>query len=208
VAVTHFADLVIGFDLDMTLIDSRPGVADTFNALNRLLGTSIPGDQLSEQLGPTLETVLADYFPPEEIEGVCDQFRKIYADLGPKGATLLPGALEAFEAVKTAGGNNLVVTAKFEPNAHLCLNAVGLKAEHVVGWRHGPAKADALIEHSALAYVGDTPPDMHAALRAGITAIGVTTGPWNASELTSEGANFVMTSLLEFPERLHSLLSN
>jgi len=206
--VTQFADLVIGFDLDMTLIDSRPGVADTFKALNRLLGTAIPGDQLSEQLGPTLETVLADYFPPDEIEGVCDHFRAIYADLGPKGSSLLPGALEAFEAVEAAGGKNLVITAKFQPNAHRCLDAVGLRAEHVVGWRHGPAKADALIEHSALAYIGDTPPDMHAALVAGITAIGVTTGPWNAAELIGEGANFVMASLLEFPERLNALLSS
>ena len=206
--MTQFADLVIGFDLDMTLIDSRPGVADTFEALNRLLGTSIPGDQLSEQLGPTLETVLADYFPPDEIEGVCDHFRAIYADLGPKGSSLLPGALEAFEAVEAAGGKNLVITAKFELNAHRCLDAVGLRAEHVVGWRHGPAKADALIEHSALAYIGDTPPDMHAALVAGITAIGVTTGPWNAAELIGEGANFVMASLLEFPERLNALLSS
>ncbi|MEI6569847.1 MAG: HAD hydrolase-like protein [Actinomycetes bacterium] len=206
--MTQFAHLVIGFDLDMTLIDSRPGVAHTFEALNRLLGTSIPGDQLSEQLGPTLETVLADYFPPEEIEGVCDQFRSIYADLGPKGSSLLPGALEAFEAVEAAGGKNLVITAKFEPNAHRCLDAVGLRAAHVVGWRHGPAKADALIEHSALAYVGDTPPDMHAALVAGITAMGVATGPWSANELMGEGANFVMASLLEFPERLNALLSS
>lgn len=205
--MTHHADLVIGFDLDMTLIDSRPGVADTFGALNRLLGTSIPGDQLSEQLGPTLETVLADYFPPEEIEGVCNHFRVIYADLGPKGSSLLPGALGAFEAVKNAGGKNLVITAKFEPNAHRCLDAVGLHAEYVVGWRHGPAKAAALIEHSALAYVGDTPPDMNAAHVAGITAIGVSTGPWSATELIAEGAAFVMSSLLEFPEQLNALLS-
>ena len=205
--MTHSADLVIGFDLDMTLIDSRRGVADTFEALNLLLGTSIPGDQLSEQLGPTLETVLADYFPLEEIEGVCNHFRTIYADLGPKGSSLLPGALGAFEAVKNAGGKNLVITAKFEPNAHRCLDAVGLSAEHVVGWRHGAAKAAALIEHSALAYVGDTPPDMNAAHIAGITAIGVSTGPWSATELIAEGAEFVMSSLLEFPEQLNALLS-
>ena len=35
--------LVVGFDLDMTLIDSRPGVIATFDALNARIGTAIDG---------------------------------------------------------------------------------------------------------------------------------------------------------------------
>lgn len=190
----------------MTLIDSRPGVAATYRALNARLGTSLPGDELAERLGPTLETELAAFFPPEEIDAVADAFRAIYAELGPPGSSLLPGALEAIAAVADSGGRSLVVTAKFEPNAHRCLDAVGLVVDHVVGWRHGPAKGETLREHGALAYVGDTPPDIVAARVAGAIAVAVPTGPWRADDLRAEGADVVLDSLLDFPLWLASAL--
>ena len=82
-----------------------------------------------------------------------------------------------------AGGQTLVVTAKFGPNAHRCLDHVGLAVDHVVGWRHGPQKAETLREHAARAYVGDTPPDIDAARLAGAVALGCPTGPFTAAEL-------------------------
>ena len=69
----------------------------------------------------------------------------------------------------------MVVTAKYEPNAHRCLDHVGLEVDDVVGWRHGPGKAETLSEHGAAVYVGDTPPDMlrprgrRARSRSGVT---------------------------------------
>ena len=101
--MTSGADLVIGFDLDMTLIDSRPGVAATFRALNERLGTALPAEDLAERLGPTLEMELAAYFPAAEIDAVADTYRAIYAELGPPGSSLLPGALEAVAAVAEIG---------------------------------------------------------------------------------------------------------
>ena len=204
--MTSGADLVIGFDLDMTLIDSRPGVAATYRALNERLGTALPAEDLAERLGPTLEMELAAYFPAAEIDAVADTFRAIYADLGPPGSSLLPGALEAVAAVAACGGRSLVVTAKFEPNAHRCLHAVGLEVDHVVGWRHGAAKGETLLEHGALAYVGDTPPDIVAARVAGALAVTVPSGPWTAEELAAEGADVVLDSLLDFPAWLASAL--
>jgi phosphoglycolate phosphatase len=204
--VTSGADLVIGFDLDMTLIDSRPGVAATYRALNERLGTNLPAEDLAERLGPTLEMELAAFFPADESDVVADTYRAIYAELGPPGSSLLPGALEAVAAVGALGGRSLVVTAKFEPNAHRCLRAVGLEIDHVVGWRHGAAKGETLIEHGALAYVGDTPPDIVAARVAGALAVAVPSGPWSAEELRAEGADVVLDSLLDFPTWLASAL--
>ena len=204
--MTGSGDLVIGFDLDMTLIDSRPGVAATFAELNRVLGTSIPGNELAERLGPTLESEMAAYFPAEEIPAVCDRFREIYATIGVAGCSLLPGAGAAIDAVGALGGRTLVVTAKFEPNAHRCLRAVDLAVDHVVGWRHGPQKGETLLEHGALAYVGDTPPDIEAAQVADAIAVAVATGPWDAATLEGHGADVVLGSLLEFPAWLAAAL--
>jgi phosphoglycolate phosphatase len=204
--VTASADLVVGFDLDMTLIDSRPGVAATFAELNRVLGTSIPGDELAERLGPTLESEMAAFFPAEEIPAVCDRFREIYATIGVAGCSRLPGADAALAAVGALGGRTLVVTAKFEPNAHRCLRAVDLEVDHVVGWRHGPQKGETLLEHGALAYVGDTPPDIEAARVADAIAVAVPTGPWTGEQLLAHGADVVLGSLLEFPVWLAAAL--
>src|SRR5690349_9768329 len=151
----------------MTLIDSRPGVIASFDALNAELGTTIDGRAIAARLGPTLETEMAAYFGADAIDEVCDRYRAVYAELGPPGSSLLPGAADAFAAVHARAGVTLVVTAKFEPNAHRCLAHVGLDADHVVGWRHGPQKADALREHGAAIYVGDTLPDVAAARLAG-----------------------------------------
>jgi phosphoglycolate phosphatase len=196
--------LVVGFDLDMTLIDSRPGVIATFSALNAELGTAIDGEAIAARLGPTLESEMAAYFAPEEIDPVCDRYRAIYAELGPPGSSPLPGAPESLAAVRERGGKTLVVTAKFGPNALRCLDHVGLVADHVVGWRHGPQKAETLREHGAAVYVGDTLPDIRAARLAGAHAVGVASGPFGATELHEAGADVVFESLTRFPAWLHA----
>lgn len=194
--------LVVGFDLDMTLIDSRPGVIAAFDALNRELGTAIDGRAIASRLGPALETEMAAYFPAEEIDAACDRYRAIYADLGPPGSSLLPGAAEAVAAVRAHAGSTLVVTAKYGPNAHRCLDFVGIGVDHVVGWRHGLQKAETLVEHGAHVYVGDTLPDIAAAQAARAVAVGVATGPVGRPELEAAGADVVLDTLVDFPDWL------
>ena len=171
----------------------------SFDALNAEIGTTIDGRAIAARLGPTLESEMAAYFPADAIDDVCDRYRAIYADLGPPGSSLLPGATDAFTAVRARAGITLVVTAKFGPNAVRCLDAVGLDADHVVGWRHGPQKAETLREYGASVYVGDTLPDVDAARRAGAVAGGVASGPVAADELRDAGADVVLDTLAAFP---------
>ena len=198
------ASLTVGFDLDMTLIDSRPGVIATFDALNAELGTAIDGAAIASRLGPPLEREMAAYFLPDEIERVCDRFRALYVDHGVRGCHALPGAVAAVEQVRDLGGTTLVITAKYEPNAHRCLDHVGIAVDHVIGWRHGPQKAETLLEHRAHLYLGDTVPDIEAALSAGVRAIAVASGPVSRADLQAAGAHVVFDSLTEFPTWLAS----
>ena len=192
-------DLVVGFDLDMTLIDSRPGILATLAALSEETGVPIDGELVVGRLGPTLETEMAEWYPPDRVAEVSDRFRELYTDLGVPGCSALPGAIDALSAVRDAGGRSIVITAKYEPNAIRCLEYVGLEVDDVFGWRHGPGKAETLSEHGAVAYVGDTPTDMTAAQAARVTAVGVPTGPHAATELQVAGADVVLRSLREFP---------
>jgi len=190
--------LVVGFDLDMTLIDSRPGIEATFAALSRRTGVYIDAALVVNRLGPTLETELAEWYAAEDVAPAAEQFRELYVELGVPGTTLLPGARDAVAAVHEVGGRTLVVTAKYEPNALLCLAHVGLDVDRVFGWLHGPGKGEKLGEHGAGVYVGDTPSDMTGARVADAVAIGVTTGPHGTDELVEAGADVVLGSLVEF----------
>lgn len=196
--------LLVGFDLDMTLIDSRRGVIATFDALNAELGTHIDGRAIAARLGPALETEMAAYFPPHEIDAVCDRYREIYAELGPPGSSLLPGAGRAVAAVRGLEGTTAVITAKYGPNAHRCLAHVGIEVDHVFGWRHGPQKAETLLELGAHVYVGDTLPDIAAAHHAGAVAVGVASGPVPAGELAAAGADVVLDTLEPFADWLRA----
>lgn len=199
--------LVVGFDLDMTLIDGRPGILATIEALNVETGVPVDGELMISRLGPTLEMELANYFPESEIPPVADRFRELYATLGPPGTVLLPGAIVAVRAVRDAGGRTLVVTAKYGPNAHRCLNHVGLAVDDVVGWRYGTAKGETLREHNAAIYVGDTPADIVGARGAGAVAVMVPSGPSDADELRAAGADVVLDTLFDFPTWLASWLA-
>jgi phosphoglycolate phosphatase len=200
------APLVIGFDLDMTLVDPRPGVHASMVALVEESGHFIDPDVVVSRLGPPLEQELAHWVPADQIDPLADRYREIYGEHGIAGTAALPGAAEAIDAVRVAGGQVLVVTAKYEPNAWLCLAETGLFADVVVGWRHGPAKGETLAEHGAAAYVGDTPPDIVAAHLAGAVALAVPSGPFSSAELVAAGADVVLPTLLEFPAWLSSFL--
>jgi phosphoglycolate phosphatase len=193
--------LVIGFDLDMTLVDSRPGIQATVDALARESGEVALADPqlLDALLRRNLDLEFADRFPPDRAHDLAERFRDLYVTVGVPGTDPLPGAADALATVRAAGGRTIVVTAKYEPNAHRCLAHVGFAVDDVFGWRYGPGKADTLRTCGAIAYVGDTPRDMEAARSADAIAVAVTTGPHDAAELRAAGAHVVLRSLVEFP---------
>jgi uncharacterized protein len=198
--------LVVGFDLDMTLIDSRPGIAATWAELARRTGVPIDVEAVVSRLGPPLEVELANWFSTEEVAARAGEFRALYPDFAVVGTSLLPGARAAVDAVHLHGGRVVVVTAKYEPNARLHLDHLGLPVDELVGWRWGPAKGAALAERGATIYVGDHESDMVGAKAADAFAVGVATGPASAAALTAAGADLVLASLDDFASCLDGLV--
>jgi phosphoglycolate phosphatase len=191
--------LTVGFDLDMTLIDSRPGIKAVYDELSRETGTFIDSDLAITRLGPPLDEELAHWFPPEEIAEAADRYRELYVEHGIRPTLAMPGAAEAIEAVRAAGGRTVVVTAKHEPNARLHLDHLGIRPDALVGWLWAEAKASALREHGASVYVGDHIGDVRGARTAGALSVAVATGPCDADALRAEGADVVLSALTEFP---------
>ncbi|WP_415925316.1 HAD family hydrolase [Streptomyces sp. ME19-01-6] len=194
--------VTVGFDLDMTLIDSRPGIKAAFEALSAATGTFVDADLAISRLGPPLEQELAHWFPKGRIDEVGELYRTLYPEYAIAPTAAMPGARESVAAVQGAGGRAVVVTAKHEPNAKLHLSHLGIEADAVVGWLWAEAKAEALREYGASVYVGDHTGDVRGARTAGALSVAVATGPCGAEELRAAGADVVLDDLTAFPEWL------
>lgn len=196
--------LTVGFDLDMTLIDSRPGIAAAFLALSAETGAFIDTDLVVSRLGPPLEQEIAHWFPAADVAAIADRYREIYPTYAIDPSLAMPGARESVDAIRALGGRTMVVTAKYEPNAKLHLAHLGIEPDVIVGGLWAEAKAEALREHGASVYVGDHTGDVRGAQAADAFSVGVTTGPCDEAELRAAGADVVLTSLAEFPAWLET----
>lgn len=199
--------LTVGFDLDMTLIDPRPGMEALFDLLAAETGLPLDGRAFASRLGPPLRSELARYdLPQDVVDDVVRRFREHYLDVVVPVTTALPGAAAALEAVRGQGGRTLVVTAKNPAHAAAHLDALGLPVHDVVGGVFGADKSAALREAGAEIYVGDHLGDITGARGADALAVGVATGPIPADDLSAAGADVVLRDLTGFPHWLDSYL--
>jgi len=190
---------VVGFDLDLTLVDSADGIIATFRATAEEFGYGIEADDVRPQIGLALEETVATLMPGLDVDTGVARYRALYPELGVPPTVVLPGAHDAIAAVRRQGGRAVVVSAKYAPAVRQTLDYVGLEVDDVVGDRYGEAKGVALQERGASAHVGDHPGDMVGARAAGATAVGVTTGSHDALALREAGADVVFPDLLDFP---------
>ncbi|HEX6344037.1 HAD family hydrolase [Umezawaea sp.] len=197
--------LTVGFDLDMTLIDPRPGMAAVMNAVAAETGYPLDGDHFAAHLGPPLDMVYRDFgVPEEEIPHLVDRFRALYPDVVIPSTIALPGAAQSLAAVRALAGTVVVVTGKYRQNAKLHLDAFDWEVDHLIGGVWSTGKAEALLLHGASVYVGDHLGDIRGAKAAGALAVGVTTGPCSEAELKEEGADVVLPDLTGFPTWLRA----
>ena len=200
--MTARTPLVVGFDLDLTLIDTAAGFRQVLLALGAELGVDFPVEDMTARLGPPLDHLLAPYLPAEQVGPAGDRFRALYPDHAITTVPVLPGAHEAFEAVRAHGGRVLVVTGKYGPNARLHLDHLGLEADHLESWVWGVGKAAVLRREAALAYVGDHVHDVEGARAAGVLSVSVLTGGCTRAELEEAGTDVVLDDLTAFPSWL------
>ncbi len=197
------APLVVGFDLDMTLIDTRPGFGACLTVLGEETGVDFDVAGMVEKLGPPLDMMLAPYFPDADqahLDRLIDRFRELYPDIVVPRTEAFPGAHEALAAVRSQGGSTLVITGKYGPNARLHTDALGFDVDHIIGSVWGPGKGPVLAEHGASVYVGDHVHDVEGALAAGVHSVSVLTGGCVEAELVAAGTDTVLPDLTAFPD--------
>ncbi|MFC5175844.1 HAD hydrolase-like protein [Nocardioides taihuensis] len=198
--------LVVGFDLDLTLIDTVPGFAATLTALGEELGVDLAVEQAISKLGPPLDHMLAPHLPAEQVQPAIDRFRALYPDLAVVSTPLLAGAAEAVAEVRRHRGRVVVVTGKYAPNARLHVDHLGIDLDHLEGEVWGVGKADVLVREGVSIYVGDHVHDVEGALAAGATSVSVLTGGCTREELVAAGTHVVLDDLRDFPAWLEEHL--
>ncbi len=206
------------FDLDGTLIDSTPLILRSFRAVAAAHGLPVPeNERLCRMvMGIPLMDGLAALWPAtslEEREQLADDYRRVNRAEHDASIRAVAGARFALKALGALGIPSAVVTSKGRELAVRGLTVTGLYpyCGHILGnestTRHKPDPAPLLhaaklldVEPGRTVYVGDAVPDMLAAGRAGMAALGIATGAASAAELLAAGAHRVMTDLFEiFP---------
>lgn len=185
----------VGFDLDMTLVDSAESIAESIVATASHFGVEYPLAAAAATVGQPLPTAFAAYLPEQQLSAAVGYFHDHYVEHGVGRTTALAGADQLLRTVAQLGGRSVVVTGKRTETARAALQAAGLTVHEVVGGHYGVAKAAVLQNHGVQAFVGDHIGDMHAAVAAGVIPIGLTSHTDDEQALRAAGATIVCSDL-------------
>lgn len=191
----NFFDIV-GFDLDGTLFDTSPDLADAVNHALSLAGRPLlPLDTVRTMVGRGAKHMLeqgleaSGGFDADVMQRVYPELLVFYEANIARGTAPYPGLFEAMDALAARGVTLAIVTNKFENLAVRLIAELGLTDRFacIVGgdtMGKGNAKPSAApIEEmirrcggGRAAFVGDSIYDTMAARNAGIPSIAVTFG--------------------------------
>jgi phosphoglycolate phosphatase len=234
--VTRVPDLLVLWDVDFTLVDTRGAGAALYRlAFAELFGRELPESSIKVDMGGRTDRAIALEVltlagigdPAAEVRG----FEAALAQLAPAVTELviasgraLPGTTAAIAALAAAGARQSLLTGNVKAVAAVKLAPFGL-TEHLdldVGAYGDESAVRADLVHlardrarqaygidfggQATVVVGDTPLDVQAALATGARAVGVATGRPSFESLEAAGAHAVLTNLIDTQQVLAAVL--
>ena len=101
------------FDVDGTLIHSRPGIFNCFAYAFRKMGLDPDEIDCSRYLGPPLRWSFAQHFATDaEVEQAVEYYRVHYEEVGSHQCSLFPGVRQMMDTLKDAGLYMATATCK------------------------------------------------------------------------------------------------
>lgn len=195
------------FDLDGTLVDSRPAIVAGLNATLRELGEPERSEtELVPRIGPPIHETWAWLLdrPADAVDEVVEAYRARYTALMLDGTLVYPGVPRLLEQLSAAGHLLAVATSKAQPAAVAILEHLGLDG-HFATIR-GPVppsvedkaatvaralEALGLTGGAGAVLVGDREHDVHGGHAHGLTVIGAAWGYGSPGELETAGAGAI-----------------
>lgn len=188
------------FDLDGTLVDSRPGIVHSLRETLALHSVSLePDHDFTWCIGASLWKIFEHYLGTADqhvLSGAVAQYRHIYRDGPMFEYDIYDGVIDALSAIKSDGARICIATAKAHEYAREIIDVSKLApfVDHVYGSEldgRNVDKRDLLrlvissehAEPERAVMIGDRHHDIDGALANGIHAIGVLYGYGEADEL-------------------------
>ncbi|MGO9080888.1 MAG: HAD family hydrolase [Streptosporangiaceae bacterium] len=185
----------IGFDLDLTLIDTTAATAHTLDVVARDLGLQLDIDGMLARRGRPFRELLAEAVPPASLTAAMRRFFRVFLAEGIPMVRPIEGAGEALAKLRAAGGRSVVITGRRASSAWRCLRELDLRVDDLCGGVTGPAKAPLMTSQGVDAFVGDHVLDMVGARIAQVPGVGVLSGGHGPAELREAGACVVIPSV-------------
>lgn len=189
--------LGVAFDLDGTLVDSAPGLADAVDMALKAFGLPAAGvERISTWIGNGADVMVERAvrwaegdMSPEFCQKVRDKFDHYYAETAASGSKLYPQVKETLAALKAQGVPMGLITNKPTPFVAPLLNSLDIAeyfsvvigGDDVAKKKPHPAPmylmlAKLGLRASELVFVGDSRNDIQAAQAAGCRCVGLTYG--------------------------------
>lgn len=187
------------FDVDGTLLHSRPGILDTFSYAFRMMGVDPSAIDLGRYLGPPLRQSFAEHFSDAaDVERAVQFYRTRYAQQGMHMCAPFPGVIEMLRTLRSAG--LFLATATSKPTAVVtpilqeqgiddCFDVIGgASMDKSVDTKTAVIRtvlADRRLAGKRILMVGDRRDDMQGAADCGLPAAGVLYGYGSREELAA-----------------------
>ena len=211
-------DLV--FDLDGTISDPLLGISRSMNyALASHGFDEVPQSVITALIGPPLDEAFRSLLPDtaeRQVTGLIEKFRERYAEVGFAENTLYDGMSELLATLVAKGASLGVCTSKRVDFAERILDLFDIRHffRFVDGGDVGVAKTqqlEALASAGLVAtstwMIGDRAVDIRAARSNRLSAAGVLWGYGSLDELTSAGADIVVSTMADLLQLTQSAVS-
>lgn len=200
------------FDLDGTLVDSiELIVAAAMNAFASRPGPSPSEAQIRSTIGRPLTTTFGPWLvDDDDLPFLIAKYREYQLEHHDRLTNAYPGIVDAVTALHAAGHPMAIVTSKVGFMAERALVHTGLATymRTIIAsdstTRHKPDPEPVLMALERLDYaaadavfIGDSPYDMQSGRAAGVHALGVAWGAFEAAQLLEAGAAAVLPSPAE-----------
>lgn len=185
----------VGFDLDMTLVDSSQSILLTTQRVLKGFGIDVDEAIIAHSIGLPIKDFFQEWVGEQYLQAY-ESYVANYQSDGFLSSYALPGSKELLSDLIARGIKVVVITAKNQKSAEVQLHHLDIPFTEIIGNAFRRGKTEAMRDTGCVEYVGDHIEDYMAATEAGIHFIGVATNPMQKFELTL-GANFPVIKSLE-----------
>jgi pyrophosphatase PpaX len=203
------------FDLDGTIVDSVELIIISFqHAIREVLGRDISREDSIAWVGRPLREQMM-LFSPEHADELVRVYREFNHREHDRMLKLYDGILHLLECLQKAGVKLGLVTSKSRQTTQMAFDLTGIEsyfdatvcADESPGNKPSPEPILFCLEQLGVraadaAYVGDSPSDIQAARAAGVFAIGVTWGVFDAGTLAAEKPEVLVHTIPDLAEVL------